>query len=220
MPAFHWRQILSAHNTTQPGGMSINMELDKLFHWGSNHRLVLSLPNSYATDDGVAVQTWTDDGGSQSQAKAQVCKAALVELLLRAPHRGAVRLLAGAQLTRNRWNVERIWDEVCRLQLHMHGLARLRGCRAGHGRRRHQRSTSPTENAACPPPPHAAIARRSTAADTTGRCRRQRSTSPAARSSSSSSAGRGSGSGAHSSRGVASTVAGGDADMSCGVIIC
>jgi hypothetical protein len=122
MPAFHWRQILSAHNTPRPGGMSINMELDKLFHWGSNHRLVLSLPNSYATDDGVAVHTWTDDGGSQSQAKAQVCKAALVELLLRAPYRGAVRLLTGAQLTRNRWNVERIWYEVSRLQLQMHGF--------------------------------------------------------------------------------------------------
>ena len=99
------------------------MELERLFHWGGNHRLALSLPNSYATDDGVAVHVWTDDGGSQSQAKAQVCKAALVELLLRAPHRGAVRLLAGAQLTRNRWNVERIWDEVPRLQLQMHGFA-------------------------------------------------------------------------------------------------
>ena len=90
MPAFHWRQILSAHNTFRPGEMSVNMELGRLFHWGSNHRLVLSLPNPYATDDGAAVHTWTDNGCSQSQAKAQVCKAALVELLLRAPHRGAV----------------------------------------------------------------------------------------------------------------------------------
>ena len=67
----------------------------------------MSLPNSYATDDGVAVHMWTDDGGSHSQAEAQVCMAALVEFLLRAPQRGAVRLLA-AELSRNRRNVERI----------------------------------------------------------------------------------------------------------------
>ena len=79
MPAFHWRHLVQ--------------ELERLFHWGGNHRLVLSLPNSYTTDDRVAVHVWTDDGGSQSQAKAQVC---LVELLLHAPHHGAVPLLAGA----------------------------------------------------------------------------------------------------------------------------
>ena len=70
------RHILSAHNTSRPGGTSINLELERLFHWGGNHRLVLLLPNSYATDDGVAAQVWTGDGGSQSQAKAQACKAA------------------------------------------------------------------------------------------------------------------------------------------------
>ena len=125
MPAFHWRQILSAHNTTRPGGESLNQELEKLLVAGEDgHRLSLKMPNSYRCDDGLAVHTYTDDRAcSASDAKAQVCKAALVELLLRAPNRGSVRLLDGAQLTRNGWSVERIWDEVHRIQLQMHGIS-------------------------------------------------------------------------------------------------
>ena len=125
MPAFHWRQILSAHSTTTPGGVSVNQELEKLLVAGEDgHRLSLKMRNSYRCDDGLAVHTYTDDRTcSKSDAKAQVCKAALVELLLRAPNRGSVRLLDGAQLTRNGWSVERIWDEVRRIQLQMHGIS-------------------------------------------------------------------------------------------------
>ena len=125
MPALHWRQILSAHNTTTPGGVSVNQELEKLLVAGEDgHRLSLKMRNSYRCDDGLAVHTYTDDHTcSKSDAKAQVCKAALVELLLRAPNRGSVRLLDGAQLTRNGWSVERIWDEVRRIQLQMHGIS-------------------------------------------------------------------------------------------------
>ena len=63
------------------------------------------------------------DADGKSEAKAQVCKAALVELLLRAPYREAVRLVSGKHFTRNGWNVQLIWDEVRRLQLQMHGYA-------------------------------------------------------------------------------------------------
>ena len=73
MPAFHWRQILSAHNTTRPGGRSINVPLKNLLVWGGRgHRLTLDLPNSYNVDDGLAVAVHTDLPSSKSQAKAQV----------------------------------------------------------------------------------------------------------------------------------------------------
>ena len=103
----------------------MNQELEKLLVAGEDgHRLSLKMRNSYRCDDGLAVHTYTDDRTcSKSDAKAQVCKAALVELLLRAPSRGSVRLLDGAQLTRNGWSVERIWDEVRRIQLQMHGIS-------------------------------------------------------------------------------------------------
>ena len=103
----------------------MNQELQKLLREGEDgHRLSLKMRNSYMCDDGLAVHTYTDDRTcSKSDAKAQVCKAALVELLLRAPNRGSVRLLDGAQLTRNGWSVERIWDEVRRIQLQMHGIS-------------------------------------------------------------------------------------------------
>ena len=103
----------------------MNQELEKLLVAGEDgHRLSLKMRNSYRCNDGLAVHTYTDDRTcSKSDAKAQVCKAALVELLLRAPNRGSVRLLDGAQLTRNGWSVERIWDEVRRIQLQMHGIS-------------------------------------------------------------------------------------------------
>ena len=168
MPAFHWRQILSAHNTTRHGGESVNQELEKLLVAGEDgHRLSLKMPSSYRCDDGLAVHTYTDDRTcSKSDAKAQVCKAALVELLLRAPNRGSVRLLDGAQLTHNGWSVERIWDEVRRIQLQMHGISGI--------------SEAPPMGGAginaAPPPPTPA----SSTHGTHGRCRHQCSTSPPA----------------------------------------
>ena len=103
----------------------MNQELEKLLVAGEDgHRLSLKMRNSYMCDDGLAVHTYTDDRTCTiSDAKAQVCKAALVELLLRAPNRGSVRLLDRGQLTRNGWSVERIWDEVRRIQLQMHGIS-------------------------------------------------------------------------------------------------
>jgi hypothetical protein len=106
MPVFYWRHLGAGVGEVVPLGRqpSPRVVAAELVH----HRRR------------VPIHVWTDDGGSQSQAKAQVC---LVELLLRAPHHGAVPLLAGAQFTRNRWNIENIWDEVCRLQLQIHGFA-------------------------------------------------------------------------------------------------
>ena len=103
----------------------MNQELEKLLVAGEDgHRLSLKMRNSYRCDDGLAVHTYTDDRTcTRSEAIAQVCKAALVELLLRAPNRGSVRLLDGAQLTRNGWSVDRIWDAVRRIQLQMHGFS-------------------------------------------------------------------------------------------------
>ena len=103
----------------------MNQELQKLLREGEDgHRLSLKMRNSYMCDDGLAVHTYTDDRTCTiSDAKAQVCKAALVELLLRAPNRGSVRLLDRGQLTRNGWSVEGIWDEVRRIQLQMHGIS-------------------------------------------------------------------------------------------------
>ena len=72
MPAFHRRQILSAHNTTRHGAESVNQELEKLLMAGEDgHRLSLKMPNSYRCDDGLAVHTYTDDRTcSKSDAKA------------------------------------------------------------------------------------------------------------------------------------------------------
>ena len=73
MPAFHWRQVLSAHNTSRPGGRSINRPLEDLLVWGGRgHRLALDMPNSYMVDDGLNVAIHTDMAGSVSQVKAQV----------------------------------------------------------------------------------------------------------------------------------------------------
>jgi hypothetical protein len=106
MPVFHWRHLGAAVGEVVPVGRqpSPRVVAAELVH--DRRR--------------VPIHVWTDDGGSQSQAKAQVC---LVECMLHALHHGAVPLLAGAQFTRNRWSVKHIWDEVCRLQLQMHGFA-------------------------------------------------------------------------------------------------
>ena len=79
MPVFHWRHLGAGVGEVVPLGRqpSPRVVAAELVH----HRRR------------VAIHVWTDDGGSQSQAKAQVC---LVELLLRAPHHGAAPLLAGA----------------------------------------------------------------------------------------------------------------------------
>ena len=77
--------------------------------------------NSYVVDDGLAVSAYTDTV-NQSDAKAEVCKAVLVEMLLRAPRRGCVRLLQ-KPLQRIPEGVQVIWDLVHQLQLEMHGYA-------------------------------------------------------------------------------------------------
>ena len=79
------------------------------------HRLVLALDNSYVVDDGLAVSAYTDTV-DQSDANAEVCMAALVEMLLRAPRRGCVRLLPPPLLCITD-GVQVIWDLVHQLQL-------------------------------------------------------------------------------------------------------
>jgi hypothetical protein len=127
MLAFHWRHLGAGVGEVVPLGRqpSPRVVAAELVH----HRRR------------APIHVWTDDGGSQSQAKAQV---RLVELLLHAPHHGAAPLLAGAQFARNRWNIEHIWDEVCRLQLQMHGFAYM-GAAPDMG--------VAGINAATPPPP-------------------------------------------------------------------
>ena len=124
MPAFHWRQILSAHNTSRPGGKSINASLETNFGWGRDgHRLVLALQNSYEADDGLSIMTYMDDRAANNSAlKYGVCKQIIVELLLRAPRRYAVRLSPATALQRIKGGgPEQIWDKVRLLQTVMHG---------------------------------------------------------------------------------------------------
>ena len=66
-------------------------------HWNTDgHRLVLRWGDSYMVDDddGFSVQTFSDMTNTSHATKAKACKVALVELLLRAPHRRVVRILS------------------------------------------------------------------------------------------------------------------------------
>ena len=73
-------------------------------------------------DDGLSVQSYTDTT-NQSDAKVEVCKVALVELLLRAPHRHVVRLFSVPfQRVRARASFDMIWDIVHHLQIEMRAM--------------------------------------------------------------------------------------------------
>ena len=72
------------------------------------------MDNSYVVDDGLAVSAYTDTV-NQSDAKAEVCKAVLVEMLLRVPRRRCVCLLL-EPLLRIPDGVQVIWGLVRQLQ--------------------------------------------------------------------------------------------------------
>ena len=75
-------------------GVSMNSALTDCMQWDtSDHHAVLHSANSYMVDYGLHARTYTDTTNA-SAAKVEACKVALVELLLRAPHRHVARILA------------------------------------------------------------------------------------------------------------------------------
>jgi hypothetical protein len=121
-PAFHWRHLLSAHNTVNVRGSSVNHAIQDTMTWSKAgitaalpYKASLNWPNSYAKDDGLAISAESGPCKTERDAVRDLCRNMFVKLLLRAPG-PVVRILDKPFASAGPTYAVNIWEKVRELQ--------------------------------------------------------------------------------------------------------